>query len=96
MGDRMVEIIGSNVYEDYTNNRRAVVIMNTLSTEGIINRKTTGSVAGFTGLLYDCNQPLVDSTETIKKHFSREDNSYTKLDKLTDVGIPLCQIEGNW
>ena len=30
MGDRTVEITGSNVYEDYTNNRKAVVIMNTL------------------------------------------------------------------
>ena len=88
-GTRTVELVGSVQFEDYTNNRKAVVCLNTLSKSGLLRRKTSGHVAGFTGLIYDCD-PLVDSPEIIKKHYSKQQSFVSDVSKLSDVVTPLC------
>lgn len=42
-GERSIEAIGSCTFEDLTNNRKAVILMNTLKKSGWIMSTTTGS-----------------------------------------------------
>ena len=42
MGDRTVETIGSCTFEDLTNNRKAVLLMNTFKNKGWIVKSTSG------------------------------------------------------
>jgi len=42
MGDRTVETIGSCTFEDLTNNRKAVILMNTFKNKGWIVKSTSG------------------------------------------------------
>ena len=41
-GDRTIEVVGSNTYEDFTNNRKAVVIFNTYKKSGFFYKVISG------------------------------------------------------
>jgi len=43
MGERTIESIGTNHYEDLTNNRKAVLFMNTYKKTGWIRSGSSGS-----------------------------------------------------
>ena len=43
MGERSVEAIGSCTFEDLTNNRKAVLLMNTFKKTGWIRSTTSGN-----------------------------------------------------
>ena len=53
MGDRTIEAIGSCVFEDLTNNVKAVLLMNTFKKTGWIRSSTSGSKDCFTGIIYE-------------------------------------------
>jgi hypothetical protein len=60
-GERSIEAIGSCTFEDLTNNRKAVVLMNTFKKTGWIRSTTTGSKDQVVGLIYDANTQIPTS-----------------------------------
>ena len=94
-GERTIEVIGSTTYEDFTNQRKAVICFNTYKKTGWFSKTVTGQKDGLEGLIYKC-EPLVDDPASIKYHYSKEQNFVTEIDKLKDVVKPLVNIEGSW
>ena len=43
MGERTIETIGSNIFEDLTNNRKAVLMMSTYKSSGYFKSSSSGS-----------------------------------------------------
>jgi hypothetical protein len=68
MGARTIECIGSNTYEDFTNNRKAVCLFNTYKRTGWITKTVTGSKDGVEGLIYDCDKQLDMNDKKLIKH----------------------------
>jgi hypothetical protein len=56
MGERTVETHGSCTFEDLTNNRKAVLIMNTFKKSGWIRSSVTGCKDEIIGMLYDSHK----------------------------------------
>ncbi len=53
MGDRTIESLNSIIFEDLTNNRKAVIFMNTYKKSGYFRVTETGKKDEFFGILYD-------------------------------------------
>ena len=68
MGERTIECIGSNTYEDLTNHRKCVLLMNTFKKTGWIRSSTTGSKDSFGGIIYD-SKILSGNLKSIKKMY---------------------------
>jgi hypothetical protein len=96
MGDRSVETYGSCVYEDLTNHRKAVIIINTFKKTGWIKSSTTGCKDQFTGIIYECSKPLKGDKDSIKKNYEKDMDFVTDLKNLKDVKKQICEIEGSW
>ena len=56
MGDRTIESVGSVVFEDLTNNRKAVIITNTHKAGGFFSKKESGRKDEITGIIYECEK----------------------------------------
>lgn len=95
MGSRTVEAIGSCTFEDLTNNRKAVVIMNTFKKGGWLSSATSGCKDEVEGLVYE-SKKLSGSAESIKKLYGKDCDFVSDLDNLKDVKRPICRIEGSW
>jgi hypothetical protein len=52
-GDRTIETIGSCTYEDITNNRRAVLLVNTFKKTGWFRQTSEGLKDYIEGIIYD-------------------------------------------
>lgn len=57
-GDRTIEVVGSNTFEDFTNNRKAVLIFNSFKKTGFFYRSASGNRDEVQGIIYDCSVPL--------------------------------------
>ena len=55
-GERGIETHGSCTFEDITNNRKAVIIMNTFKKTGWVSHGSNGLKDGFAGYIYDCSK----------------------------------------
>jgi hypothetical protein len=53
MGDRTIEAHGNMVFEDLTNNVKAIIIVNTYKKEGLIWSTETGKKDEFKGIIYE-------------------------------------------
>ena len=52
MGDRTIEACGNMIFEDLTNNVKAVVVFNTYKKSGYWNKTVTGKKDVFFGIIY--------------------------------------------
>lgn len=69
MGERTIESDGNIVFEDLTNNRKAVVIFNTYRKSGYWTVTETGQKDEYVGLIYKCNP--IDSVESARRLYSK-------------------------
>jgi hypothetical protein len=95
MGDRTIETIGSCTFEDLTNHRKAVLIMNTFKKTGWIRTSTSGGKDSLSGIIYD-SKPLKGCAQSIKKNYSKDVEFVTDLKSLKDVKKELAKVEGSW
>lgn len=91
MGERTVETYGSCTFEDLTNNRKAVLIMNTFKKSGWIRSSLSGSKDEIIGILYDSHK-LSGDKESIKKNYSKDIEFTDDLNKLNDIKKKICDI----
>lgn len=96
MGDRTIECIGSNTYEDLTNHRKSVVLMNTFKKAGWISGSQSGCKHHVKGIIYDCKKKLTGDAKSIKKNYSKDIEFVEDLKKLKDVKSVICEVDGNW
>ena len=96
-GERTVDVIGSITFEDFTNNRKAVIIINTQKKKSYFSSKTTGSKDCFTGIIYDCKKTLTGDKESVKKNYCKDMKTIDSVDSLKkDVKKQIFEIEGSW
>jgi len=95
-GERTIEAIGSCTFEDLTNNRKAVLLMNTFKKTGWIRSTTSGSKDEVLGIIYDSKTPIPNDSEHIKKNYCKDISFVTELDSLKDVKKKICDINGSW
>jgi hypothetical protein len=84
MGDRTIETNGSVLFEDVTNNRKAVILMNTHKSSGFFSKKETGSKDEINGIIYDC-APIVSNDKSMKLNYGKEAKQFSDLKELKDV-----------
>ena len=95
MGDRTIEANGSMVFEDLTNNFKAVIIFSTYKKSGFFKKTVSGKKDEFIGIIYQCT-PIKDPFETAKQLYSKQAADIKDLGKLKDVQKQLCEIQGSW
>lgn len=94
-GERTIETIGSCTYEDVTNSRRAVLLVNTFKKTGWFKQVTEGSKDTVEGIIYDA-KGIDDSKQSINKNFGRDIEFVNDFAQLTDVKKQICKISGSW
>lgn len=95
MGDRTIETIGSCMFEDLTNNRKAVLLMSTFKKSGWIRQSTSGCKDSMSGIIYD-SKPLSNDPETVRKNYCKDIEFVSDIKNLKDVKKKLASIEGSW
>jgi prepilin-type processing-associated H-X9-DG protein len=94
MGERTVEIIGSITFEDLTNNRKAVIIMNTFKKAGWL-KSSQGNKDNFMGIIYD-SKPLKGDKDSIKKNYGKDIEFVHDIKSIKDIRKQICDIDGSW
>ena len=92
-GARSVELIGSCTFEDLTNNRRAVVLMNTYKAGyfgGYQGRKDEVE-----GVIYETSQ-IKSDPKTIKTTYGKDIKFVTDIKNPADCKREICKIKGSW
>ena len=95
-GERSIETVGSCTFEDLTNKRKAVVIMNTFKKTGWIRSTSSGCKDEVHGIIYDCKQAIDTSAKHIRETFCKDIKFVEDLESLKDVKKKLCDIKGSW
>ena len=95
MGDRTIEATGHIVFEDLTNNRKAVIIFSTYKKTGFWTKKESGRKDEFTGLIYQC-EPIINPAATSKLLYGKNATDITDLKQIKDIVRPICEIQGSW
>ena len=86
---------GQSNFEDFTYNRKGVVLMNTYSKTGLLTSKITGHKDEIKGIIYEAKN-LKDDMSTIKKNYCKGMDLISDLTKLKDFKEELCKVEGSW
>ena len=95
MGDRTIEATGSIIFEDITNNYKAVIIFSTYKKSGFFKKSETGKKDEFNGVIYKCD-PIKNSAESAKKLYSKNGDDYSDLNKIKDMKKSICDISGSY
>ena len=95
-GERSIEAIGSCTFEDVTNNRKAIILMNTFKKTGWIRSTTSGSKDHVEGIIYDSKSPINSSLDHIKKTYCKDIQFVSDLESLKDIKKKICDIDGSW
>ena len=95
MGERTIETVGSCTFEDLTNNRKAVILMNTFKPKGWLGKSKSGKKDEVIGMVYESTK-LTGDKESIKKNYCRDMTFITDLDELKDVKEKICDVNGSW
>lgn len=98
MGDRTIEACGHIIFEDLTNNRKAVIIFSTYKKSGgwFRSKQESGKKDEFTGIIYNC-EPINNPAATAKLLYGKNATDITELKQIKDmVGKPLCEIQGSF
>ncbi len=78
MGDRTIEGTGHVVFEDITNNYKAVIIFSTYKKSGFWKKTESGKRDEFVGLLYKC-EPIKNPDASAKLLYSKNASEITDL-----------------
>lgn len=95
MGERTIEASGHIIFEDLTNNRKAVIIFSTYKKTGFWRKTESGRKDDFTGVLYKC-EPIVDPVAAGKILYGKNATEITDLKQIKDMTQKICDIEGSW
>jgi len=71
MGERTIETVGSSMFEDITNKRKAVLLMTSFKKTGWIRSTYSGQKDEISGIIYDTDE-IDNDIETIKKNYCKE------------------------
>lgn len=93
-GDRTVEPCGNFVFEDLTNNVRAVVIMGTYKSSGFWTVTETGAKDEIEGLIYSTSEPI-DAKVNLKKYFKTNPVEIKELSEIKDKSKDIAKISGS-
>lgn len=91
MGDRIIEAVGSIVFQDLKNHLKAVVVLGTFKESGFWSKTQTGSKSGIEGLIYKCK---ARDNKVIK--FGRNQDLPYELKSVKDIDQKVCDISGSW
>lgn len=92
MGDRTIEACGHIIFEDLTNNRKAVIIFSTYKKTGFWRKSESGRKDEYSGIIYQC-EPIVNPSATAKSLYGKNATDITDLKQIKDmVGKPICEI----
>jgi hypothetical protein len=94
MGERTIEAEGNVVFEDVTNNRKAVIIFSTYKKSGFFTTVETGQKDEYQGMIYE-STPIQREDHT-SSLFAKNTMAVTELSQLKDVVKPICDISGSW
>lgn len=78
MGDRTIEATGHIIFEDLTNNRKAVIIFSTYKKTGFWKKTESGRKDLFSGMIYDC-LPIANPDASIKLLYGKNAAEITDL-----------------
>jgi hypothetical protein len=78
MGERTIEASGHVVFEDLTNNRKAVIIFSTYKKTGFWRKTESGRKDDFIGVIYQC-EPIVNPAATSKLLYGKNATEITEL-----------------
>jgi hypothetical protein len=78
MGERTIETTGHLVFEDLTNNRKAVIIFSTYKKTGFWRKTESGKKDEFTGMIYQC-EPIKNPEATAKLIYGKGAAEITDL-----------------
>jgi len=90
-GERTVETVGSIVFEDLTNQRKAVIITGTFKSSGWVMKSSTGSKDEVSGIIYQ-SYNLTGDRKSIKKHYEKDCEMVSDLKKLKDIKKKICDV----
>lgn len=91
MGERTIECVGSLVFQDLTNNIKAVVQLGTFKETGFWTKTQSGSKTGIEGIIYKVR---ASDNELIK--FGKNQDLPTDINKLKDISSKICDVSGGW
>ena len=91
MGERTIEGAGHIVFEDLTNNFKAVIIFSTYKKSGFWKKTESGKRDEFVGMIYHCD-PIHNPDATARIHYSKNSADINDLKSLKDVIKPICDI----
>jgi hypothetical protein len=95
MGDRTIEASGNIVFEDLTNNYKAVIIFSTYKKSGFFKKTESGRKDEYVGLIYQC-EPIKNPDETAKQLYSKNATEISELKQIKDMVKSICDISGSW
>lgn len=95
MGDRTIEATGHIIFEDLTNNRKAVILFSTYKKTGFWRKTESGRKDQLSGMIYQC-EPINNPDASIKLLYGKNAAEITELKQLKDVKKKICDIEGSW
>lgn len=72
MGERSVEAIGCSIFEDLTNNLKAVSIVSTYKKTGWIRNTSEGIKDELQGCIYEPTKKIKGDAKSIKKHYGKD------------------------
>ena len=94
VGERTIEADGNLVFEDLTNNIKAVVIFSTYKKSGFWSTVETGKKDEYTGMIYECTP--INLAQSYKNIYGKNTEEITDLSSLRDVVKPICELSGSW
>jgi hypothetical protein len=95
MGDRTIEATGHIVFEDLTNNRKAVIVFSTYKKSGFWKKTESGRKDEFNGIIYNCD-PILNPVATAKLLYGKHTTEITDLKQIKDARSQICEISGSW
>ena len=97
-GDRTIEANGCQIYNDITNNRKAVLVMSSFKNTGWIMNTFKGCKDEILGIIYVPKKKKKVKTlaEVIKKNYSRDMEQIYSLDEVKDIESEICKCHGSW
>ena len=95
MGERTIEATGHIIFEDLTNNRKAVIVMSTYKKTGFWKKTESGKKDEFNGIIYE-SEPITNPNATSKLLYGKNATEITDLNQIKDMVKPICEIKGSW
>lgn len=72
MGERSIEAIGCQIFEDLTHNKKSVVCVSTYRKTGWIRNTSEGNKDQIDGVIYEPSKKLKGDAKSIKKNYGKD------------------------